>query len=49
MEKDFNVDDFKEAVKDLRPTDGSDWDAEKRKMFAQEIFPKEDVVMLIYF
>ena len=38
MEKGFDVEQFKLALKDLKPTDGTDWDSEKRKEFAAEIF-----------
>jgi len=35
---DFNVDAFYEAVKLVKPIDGSDWEVEQRSMFAEEIF-----------
>lgn len=37
-ENNYNVEDFKIALKELKPTDGSDWDSEKRKAFTNEIF-----------
>lgn len=38
MEKNFDADKFKEAAKNLKPADGSDWDEETKKRFADLIF-----------
>ena len=38
MEKNFDVEQFKVALKDVKPTDGTDWDTQKEKLFATEIF-----------
>lgn len=40
MEKNFDVDAFKDAAKNLTPMDGSDWDQQTRKRFADLIFKK---------
>ncbi|GAX28558.1 bromodomain adjacent to zinc finger domain protein 1A [Fistulifera solaris] len=40
MEKNFNVDAFTDAAKNLTPIDGSDWDQKTRKQFADLIFKK---------
>ena len=38
MEKKFNVEAFKEAIKSVKPTDGSDWSKEQQEAFTLEIF-----------
>jgi len=38
MEKQFNIKGFKAGLKLLKPTDGSDWDTEKRNTFSQLLF-----------
>lgn len=47
MEKNFDVDEFKEDAKNLKPTDGSDWDQKTRKQFADLIFKSRKNMVLV--
>lgn len=38
METNFNEEEFAKALKDLKPTDGTDWDDPTRRTYAAELF-----------